>query len=78
MLSLLASPFTCPPRHLALSLSDLDTNNLTELNIIICLAPPKNPWSVLMDRPGQFSSRPGSLLLADQMGSLVGAVPKTC
>lgn len=39
MLSLLASPFTCPPCHLALSTSDLDINNLTGLNITICLAP---------------------------------------
>lgn len=43
MLSLLASPFTCPPCHLALSTSDLDTNNLTGLNITICLAPLQKP-----------------------------------
>lgn len=43
MLSQLASPFTRPPSHPALPMSDRDTNNLTELNITICLAPPKKP-----------------------------------
>lgn len=43
MLDLLTCTGMCSPSHLALPMSDLDTNHLTDLNVTLWLALPEKP-----------------------------------